>query len=215
MYKSIIAMWGIVLAVVVAAYGASSCEQFFTIYGKTKGDHGVLLWDVYVDGECEHYTSYCLFLGNDQPTLMTVGGSAKSVFPQFLSEHHSEKAIVLTAIDGKCSIKRGISVAPPASDSTFSRKFNKVIGDGGRNAYDWYKKCPVYCSDYPEFMGVDAKLVYQHVGGLYKNYSFSQVLYFPQSRYLVLVTNQPLRAAGLDSMHGLLVYRLLKKEVSR
>jgi hypothetical protein len=215
MNKSIVLVCIAVIALGVTAVGSTSCVQTFTIYGKTAGEHGVLMWDVSVDGECEFTTSYCLFLGNDRPYLLTTASSAKDVFPQFLSEHRPEKSVMLRSSEGKHFISKSIYVTPPPSDSTFQRKFNKVINDGGRDASDWYKACPVHCSDYPIFFGTDAKLVYEYRDGLYKNYAFSQVIFFPKSKYLVLVTDQPTRAVGLDTMHGLLVYKLTAKEVSK
>lgn len=215
MNKSFILVCAAVIALSATAVGSSSCVQTFTIYGKTAGEHGVLMWDVFIDGECEFTTSYCLFLGSARTYLLTTTGSAKDVFPQFLAEHRPEKSETLRRSEGKYFVGKGIYVTPPPPDSTFQRKFNKVINDGGRNASDWYKACPVHCSDYPIFFGTDAKLVYEHPDGLYKNYAFSQVIYFPKSKYLVLVTDQPTRAVGLDTMHGFLVYKLTGKEESR
>ncbi len=215
MNKSIVLVCAAVVALSAVAVGSTFCVQTFTIYGKTAGEHGALMWDVFIGGECESTTSYCLFLGNARPYLLTTTGSAKDVFPEFLSENRPEKSKTLRSSESKYFISKGVYVTPPPPDSTFQRKFGKVINDGGGNAWDWYKACPVNCSDYPVFFGTDAKLVYEYQGGLYKNYAFSQVIFFPKSKYLVLVIDQPTRAVGSDSMHGLLVYKLTGKEVSK
>ncbi len=194
-----------------ALLGSSNCEQKFTIVGKSTGVDGVLLWQLYVNGECEYSESYCLFLGGEHAYEMKAGGAAKEVFDRFLAGTPKEEPLVIAEEGGTYVLRDSATVAPPRPDSTFDRKFNKVVNEGGSGALDWYRACPVYCSDYPVFRGVEANLVYEFKGGLYKNYTFSQVLYFPSSGYLVIVTDQPLRAVGSDTMDGLLVYQLTKK----
>ncbi|MCM2272877.1 MAG: hypothetical protein NDJ18_10045 [candidate division Zixibacteria bacterium] len=63
--------------------------------------------------------------------------------------------------------------------------------------------------DLPIFEGVRAEQLYMH-RALYKNYSIREALFYPESSYLVIVTDQPLKQAGMDTMHGLLIYRIAK-----
>jgi hypothetical protein len=195
---------------------ATFCVQTFTVYGKTAGEHSILFWDMEVGGDCSSDTTFALFLGDDNACVMTDRLNSKEFVPQFLSEVGSEKSVVLTDSSGIYRIADSVYFTVPATDTTFLATFSRLntLGAMG-NGRDWCRDSPVNCIDYPVFSGTGATLIYRYAEGLYKNYRFEQVTYFPGSKYLVLVVDPPVVAHGLDTMRGLLVYRLGDEETHK
>ncbi|MCP4570655.1 MAG: hypothetical protein GY841_23980 [FCB group bacterium] len=192
------------------ALASSMCNQVFTVYGKTKGEHSILFWDVYIGGDCYHWYTHALFLGYEQPHIMMDGHDfgGKDWIPQILTDLPVEPSFTIGETEGLYRINQTAYFTPPEHDSTFMDKYSRLGNDGPADARHWYNECPVNCSDYPVFYGAESELIYSYDKGLYKNYGFSQVIYFPESKYLVLVTDQPATAVGGDNMHGLMVYKL-------
>jgi hypothetical protein len=194
----------------VSAKCSTNCVQHFSVCGKARGEHGLLLIENYISGECEQHVLYLMVLGLERPIVgrawSDTGWSAES--RKALAEMGSEQMIVLTDSGGRFYLSDSIWVSPPPPDTTFPRKFRAMSNVGAGYPEYWYRHCKEDCSDYPVFTGTDAELVYVCKDGLYKNYSFSGGAYFPESGYLVLIVNQPELANGPDTMHGFLVYRI-------
>jgi len=192
---------------------ATLCDQTFTIHGKTSGENAMLFWSVVLGGECEGYIrGFVLVLGDTITPILTTQKWGMDWVPRLFKDISEEKSIKIEETDGRYVINDTVWIEPPAEDTTFPRKFGTVINRGGDGPKDWYRECPVNCSDYPIVHGCAAAVVYSYEGGLYKNYSFKDLLYYPESGYLVVITDQPLKAVGLDTMHGLLVLRLKTNE---
>jgi hypothetical protein len=157
---------------------------------------------------------YSVYLGYERSYVMTMrhDGGGKDWIPPLLADLPSEEGRILHDSSGVFRISDSVWFTAPPPDSTFARKYALLANDGMGDARHWYRVCPVNCSDYPAFTGIEAELVYSHKRGLYKNYSISQAVYYSPSGYLVVVTNQPQKAIGLDTMHGLLIFRLRQPE---
>ena len=80
----------------------------FTIYGKTKGEHSILFWEVYIGGECYHWYTHALFLGYDQPHIMInrrdFGG--RDWIPQILTDLPVESSFVIEETEGLYRINK-------------------------------------------------------------------------------------------------------------
>ncbi|MBN2227140.1 MAG: hypothetical protein JW763_07215 [candidate division Zixibacteria bacterium] len=200
--------------ITVNTQAATFCTQEFTIYGKTAGDHSILMYEIYTGGECEDWTIHSLYLGFDSPKLIGggTGATGKDWIPILLNDLPHDTRVELSDSNGAFYINDTTYFTPPQLDSTFKRKFMHIIREGGSDERDWYRACQSGCSDYPEFYGADAELIYVFRGGLYKNYTIKEAVHFPESGYLVIIIDQPLTATGMDTMHGMLVYRLHSKE---
>ena len=105
--------------------------------------------------------------------------------------------------EGILQLNDSMSIRSPLFDSTFFAKF----WNAGGSPDVWYRKCSDNCIDDPMF-DFPAKLIYYDKCGVYKNYAIKSAYYYEQSWYLIIFTHNPEKAAGLDTMHGVLIYRL-------
>ncbi len=190
-------------------YASSCCDQTFQVYGKTAGDNSMLFWSVTLGGECGgHFEGYALVLGDSTTPVLTFGHRSGDWVPRLFKDIREEKPVQVEQVNGRFVINDSVWIEPPPEDTTFVRKFISVINQGGGDPRSWYRMCPVDCSDYPVVHGRQSEVVYAYKGGVYKSYKFKEVIYYPESQYVVVITDQPQKAVGLDTMHGLLVIHL-------
>lgn len=199
------------LLIVVNTIGSTMCEQTFKIHGKTEGKTGLLFFDVLISGECEKIESHILSLEPEKSRIWSRRADdygLDSLIP-ILNEFTLDKEVFLQDSGGRYMLNDSAFVSLPVNDSTFKKKlFRLVEGGGSGDAAHWNRACPVNCKDLPQFSGVNAKLIYTCPRGIYKNYTFTQVIFYPKSNYLVIVTHQPFTAVGGDTNHGMLVFHL-------
>lgn len=207
---------GILAAISLACTisAATLCEQEFTVYGKTRGDHSLLFWQEYLTGECQQHSAHiiCLF-DTSSVVLKSEYGRPEEWIPEITANLPMEEAVDLT-VDDSCIIEDSIIISPPPFDSTFRKRYAELVNSGESgfgqqwNRFTWTRDGGADI-DYPVFSGAETKCVYAQGRGLYKNYGLQRAVYFPESRYVVLITDQPITAVGGDSLHGLLVFKLL------
>jgi len=193
------------LVLASTALSSSLCDQTFTVYGKTKGENSLLFWEVIRGGACEGGYGCSLVLGDSVVPVMTFNSGGGTWITRLFTDLPVEKAVKIEPSEGAYKINDSISIDPPPEDTTFVRKFSSLMRADPKG---WYRACPVNCSDYPIVHGCQSQVVYAYKGGVYKNYQFKDVIYYPESNYIVIVTDQPAKTTGLDTMHGLLVIRL-------
>lgn len=195
---------------IVNATASSLCDQSFVVHCKTEGPQGLLFFDVLVGGACGNNTSYIISLDSKQSKVWTRRADYYKPDSPFvaLSGINLEKKLMLKESSGRYNLNDSAFVSLPEHDSTFRKKLIRMSHDGNSDAHHWNRECPVNCKDLPQFNGVRANLIYTYPGGIYKNYTFSEVIYYPKSGYLVVVTYQPLKAVGGDTNHGLLIFHL-------
>lgn len=205
-----IAMLAITFMLIADVTSSSLCDQSFVVHCKTEGPQGLLFFDVIIGGACGDNTSYILSLEQDNSKVWSRRADYYAPDSPFvaLSGHSLEKEKLLKESNGQYMFNDSAFVTLPVYDSTFQRKFFRLCHNGSCDASRWNRECPVNCKDLPQFSGVSAKLIYTYPGGIYKNYTFSEVIYYPKSSYLVIVINQPLKAIGGDTNHGMLVFHL-------
>lgn len=205
-----ITMLAIMFMLIVNATGSSLCDQSFVVHCKTEGPQGLLFFDVLVGGACGNNTSYIVSLEPKQSKVWSRRADYYKPDSPFvaLSGLNLEKKLMLRESSGRYKLNDSAFVSLPEQDSTFRKKLIRLSHDGSSDADHWNRECPVNCKDLPQFSGVNAQLVYTFPGGIYKNYTFSEVIYYPKSGYLVVVTYQPLKAVGGDTNHGLLIFHL-------
>jgi len=208
LFSPIVIVFSLLLMTASPSSSSTFCDQTFTLYGKTAGQHAMLIWELYIGGECESRTTHVLFLGPQKTRLMKYDDEAQSWVPDVLDELPTEAFVIVPDSAGAYHLTAGASMTAPPPDTTFPRKWDKIGGSNYADAAKWYRECPVNCLDNPAFLGVEAELVYWYEGGLYKNYSIKEVAYFPESGYVLIKTNQPIGLPGMDRMDGLLIYRL-------
>lgn len=201
------------ISVACTTSAATLCEQEFTVYGKTKGDHSLLFWHEYLTGECGQHRTYAIYLSDTGSVELDCQWCPGDWVPAVTANLPMESAIEVPVGDS-CVVEDSIVVSPPPFDSTFPARYRELVKSGARGtAGDWnrltFERGRGGERDYPVFWGTEAHCIYAHDRGLYKNYGFQRVLYFAESRYVVIITDQPHTAIGLDTLHGLLVFKLL------
>lgn len=192
---------------------ATLCEQEFTIYGKTEGDHSLLFWQEYITGECQQNRTYALYLSDTGSVELDCQWCPGDWVPEVTANLPMEDGTEVP-VGESCTIEDSIVVSPPPFDSAFPARYRELIKGGARGtADDWnrltFERGRGGEKDYPVFSGAEARCIYTHDRGLYKNYGFRRVIYFAESRYVVVITDQPHKAVGLDTLHGLMVFKLL------
>ncbi len=212
MKKTNLALIFLILILVSASSqidASSCCDQTFTIYGKTQGEYSILLWDLLIGGDCYSWYTYVFLFSPDtvRQFMAEYGKGGAGWAYDFIANNDEEPIDTLESDGGVYHLNSQISVLQPPVDSTFDDKM-KRLADECYGADIWYKKCPVNCIDYPVFEGCDAKLLYYYKKGLYKNYALKAVYFFPVSNLVIILTNQPYVAIGLDRMDGILIYKI-------
>lgn len=102
---------------------------------------------------------------------------------------------------------KDLKIYTPVYNPLLAEEFNEHIRQGGSNAYSWIKINGKDGIILPEIDGIRTELLFSYKTGLYINYEISEVHYFPNS-YIIIFTNQPLKAVGLDTMHGFFIFKI-------
>jgi len=206
----LISMMAITLLIVFNSIGSSLCEHTFEIHGKTEGELGLLFFDVLLGGECGLKESFILALEPDKSRIWSRSADyyGTDSLNAVLNELSLDEEKSLRDSSGHYMLNDSTFITLPVYDSTFQKKLFRLCHDGPCDAKHWNRECPVNCKDLPQFSGVSANLIYTYPGGIYKNYTFTEVIFYPNSNYLVIVTYQPLKSEGEDTNHGLLVFHL-------
>ncbi len=105
---------------------------------------------------------------------------------------------------------KDLKISPPVYDSLLAEEFNEHIYQGGSNAYSWIKIKGKDGVILPQIEGLKAELLFSYQTGLYINYEISDVHYF-QNAFLLVFTNQPKKAIGLDTMHGFFIFKIQRE----
>lgn len=191
-------------------FAATLCKQTFTVLGKTKGDTAWLYIDEYKSGECQGTRLYAFLLMPGRHAQLTgeVGsdpiGSAWGT-SLFVGQPQEQPV--------RLSDSAGIFVIPGTGrfyipyDPEFELRWQGTDMD----LISWERQRSYPSRDYPVFDAVDAKLLFA-LPALYKNYSVKEALYYPESGYLVILTHQPIEQVGLDTLHGVLIYKIDAKK---
>ena len=102
---------------------------------------------------------------------------------------------------------KDLKIEPPDYDSLLAGEFIEHLCEGGSNAYSWFKVKGKDGIKLPEIEGINTKFLFSYRTGLYINYEISEVHYFPNS-YILVFTHQPIKAVGLDTMHGFFIFKI-------
>ena len=101
-------------------------------------------------------------------------------------------------------------ITPPKFDPGLRDAFRKHLVEGGSNGYKWNKKNGIDGIVPPNIANLKTELLFYHKRGLYINYNIASVHYFPKVGLILIFTEQPLIADGMDTMHGFLIFKVLQ-----
>lgn len=192
-------------------HAATLCEQKFELLAKSTGEPSMLAYSEQLTGECEQYRLHLLLLHPDVSCEMERSGFGNR--PDFILDFFDklgiERSVELTDSSGIYRFNGSTTVQAPEYDSLLDSMWVAEARAGKVNGeHDWCLRHRDLCFFGPRFAGAEATLLHRYHGGLYFNYTIDRVVYYPDSGVLVLITNQPKKKVGLDTMHGLLIYRL-------
>ncbi len=112
----------------------------------------------------------------------------------------------LRSKDGIWSDSAGsFRISAPPSDTLEIRKIYQSSYEA-----QWTARHGIEAIRLPQIQGVMTKLLYYYPVGLYVDYKISDAYYIPSQKLLIVFTHQPHLAAGFDSMHGFLIFRIIK-----
>lgn len=209
--KTVLTLIALVLAGVTHA--STNGEQDFHFFGKS-GDMIYITEDI--GGEYRLSMLHQFIVSGDE---VVHGVSTAKKFAQWqpltkLTQMLDREKIVALGLrqDGSHgSTELSWTVSAPAEDPNFAADFGRHIEAGGCSARSWAQANPSRAMQMPQFENARAHLLYSYGRGLYMNYRLDGALYLPQSRLLVLFTRQPLKAVGMDTMHGFMLLRITEE----
>lgn len=190
---------------------ATLCTQDFNVEGKTSGDSSVLVISEKMGGECSPnvYSTVITFLGMNrykvEYKIEYMQRDDSAWVPPSFETDVMEPYRVLKDSGGVYYLGSSMAMRLPEHDSLFDAYWISL----GGNYRMPYSSLDQWCGDIvdePVFLNVTVDLVYRSTRGLYKNYTIDKAVYFPESKCLVVIINQPRSVVGWDTLHGFLVY---------
>ena len=176
------------------------CEQTFHFFFLSKGSPTFWIGEN-LSGECQISYLYNI----------SIRDSIVSVSKSELKEYN--KWDELKNISGffrkyKELDDNDLVITPPQFDPGLRDAFNNHVYEGGSNGYTWNKKHGLDGIILPTVENLKSELLFYYHFGLYINYKIASVHYFPDARLILIFTEQPLRAVGMDTMHGFLIFEI-------
>jgi hypothetical protein len=100
------------------------------------------------------------------------------------------------------------TVSTPSEETTLNEAFHRHVADGGSDARSFYAAPDAPKRHCPTVKGAAAKPMFFSERGLFFNYTIDSAYFFPRSGFLLVFINQPVKAVGLDTMHGFEVMKI-------
>jgi hypothetical protein len=179
-------------------YFSTYCEQTFKLFFLTKG-HKTFWIGENLSGECQTSTLLNISIFDSNSTL------TKTSMKNYNS--WNEILIMSDAFETyEAPIANNLGVSEPLFDSTLAKSFSFYLLEGGDNAIKWNAINGENGIVLPIVENFEFNLLFYYDAGLYINYIISDVQYFPDADLAIVFTEQPVRAIGMDTMHGFLIF---------
>ncbi len=195
---------------VPAVFGSTHGDQTFEFLGKS----GSVIWAAEdIGGEYSQSVLHQIVI---EPNGVAAGSSELKEYGHWqpvrdlVNRLELEPAVELEKhADGTLgAAAAGLRIATPLPDAALMERFYEHIRSGGSNARTWATAAGGPHIQPPRIGNRPAEILYGLPAGLYVNYSLDRGWYFPRSGLILILTRQPVRAVGMDAMHGLLVLRV-------
>jgi hypothetical protein len=122
--------------------------------------------------------------------------------------HHEEPVVFSDSLDDWISLESDLKMRLGTPSQDLQAKFAKWKKAVGFGAWYWNRDEGISGIVMPEIRGGDLKLISFYPQGLYYNYRFERVCYFPRSGYVFIITHNDRYADEFDSENGYLLLRL-------
>lgn len=189
------------------AFSTTNCEQTFTFFGATSDGFNYNKITFWVG---EDVSGECLWSHLIQVTILDTTFIVKYAEWDWLKQEFNNFGGLpfekLRSKEGIWSDSAGsFRISAPAPDSVEIRKIYQSSYEA-----QWTARHGMDTIKLPQIQEVLTKLVYYYPVGLYVDYKISDAYYIPSQKLLIIFTHQPHLAAGFDSMHGFLIFRIIK-----
>lgn len=193
--------------IVFSALGQKKCQQRFVLFDKTVGEHSLMFYRVDRSGDCggESSTFYTLFLLPDRVHSSSSNQLIGNWVPNLYKNMTLEKYEILTDSNGYYYLNDSAYVLAPAFDSSLDKRYQSLPK---KDAKTWHWECFDKCSASPRYFNFNPEQIYRHPGGLYINYTFSEVRYYRESNFLILLTHQPLLDSDSKTTNGMIIVKV-------
>lgn len=195
------------------AFSTTNCEQTFTFFGVT--------WDIYnqnkitfwvgedVSGECMGSHLIQVTVSDTTSCIHTAYNVNYANWDWLRHGFSNLSGLTLEKLsnkEGSWSDSAGsLRISAPPSDTLEIRKIYQSSYEA-----QWTARHGIEAIKLPQIQEVLTKLIYYYPVGLYVDYKISDAYYIPSQKLLIVFTHQPHLAAGFDSMHGFLIFRIIK-----
>ena len=189
----------------------SNCTQTFHFFFLSRGEYPVFWIGEDVSGDCDY--SQLLNIAIKDSTISFVKSGLLEYnnwgcIPELKSLFNKYDEEIFTKKNNTWQLK-GIKISPPKYDSILTEEFYEHIRKGGSDASSWIKEKGNKGIILPGIEGIKTELLFYYKIGLYINYDISEAYYLAQN-YILVFTHQPIKAVGMDTMHGFLIFRIKK-----
>ena len=197
----------IVIYLASHVFAEAKCEQKFVLFDKTVGDHSLMFYRLGWSGECGYTQStfYTLFILPDRVHSTSSTSLYGNWVPRLYENMELESYEVLTETDGYYYLNDTTYFSVPRYDSCLENRYNSLPK---KDVKTWYWECFDSCSAPPQFYNFTPESIYHHPGGLYINYSYSEVRYYRESNFLILLTDQPKLDENNRTMNGMIILKV-------
>ena len=196
------------LADPVSSLSSTNCEQTFKLLGLNWRASKVFWIAEDLSGECQSSRILQVILSDSGST--TIHTYLRKLHDwNWLSGGMETEEPTLFVNEGGSWVSPGIGlrIKVPSPDSSFLQSFQRHVFDGGSNGQSWNSKLGSRGISLPKIEGIETRFVYYYPPGLYVNYTLSNAYFFPEAGFLLIFTNQQIRAVGNDTMHGFLIFK--------
>lgn len=195
--------------------GATFCKQDFGFLGFTQGSHPVFRISENIGGECLASHLIQVILTDSEVTAVLTDLKEFDNWEWIKKGIHSFRTVSGKKLDPQKGSAffgdKSLQIKAPPPDPKRAKAFEEHIRAGGSNGASWNKEHGTGGIVLPVITGRQPKLLYFYPSGLYVNYNLAEVYYFPEQELVLAFTNQPQTAVGMDTMHGFLLLKVLKK----
>ena len=189
----------------VFAQSDAGCEQVFVLSDKTKGDHALMFYrEDWQGNRCGRGKFYTLFILPDR--VHSFPSDLRGNWVSRLFENLPlEEYVMLSDSAGVWRLNDSVTFRVGVPDSTFESRYLSLPK---QDAQTWYWECAENCYDTLVFEGACPERIYRHPGGMYKDFGVKEARYYPESQFLIVVTEQARRDEKERSMHGLIIFNV-------
>jgi len=191
---------------VAVAQTERKCDQVFTLFDKTVGDHSLMFYrvDWRGGGMCGRGIFFTMFLLPDRVHSFQSTSLRGNWVGRFYANLPIEEYEILKDSNGVFRLNDTATFAAPPPDSALESLYDSL---DRHDAKTWLWEYPRICSEIV-FDGFSPEPIYRYPGGLYFGYQIREARYYRESNFLLLLTEQSRRDQNGRSMHGLMIYKV-------